>query len=100
MELECSIGVPENDSEITVYCGSQGPVSDREQVAEALGIPQEKVRIAHRYVVGFWRKEDVAGQVLAAIGAWVTRQPVKVLFSREESLRVHHKRHAEKCTTK
>jgi CO/xanthine dehydrogenase Mo-binding subunit len=97
MELECSIGVRDNEEEISVYCGSQGPMSDREQVSEALGIPLEKVRIAHQYVGGgFGGKEDVAGQVLAAIAAWVTRKPVKVLFTREESLLAHHKRHAEK----
>lgn len=97
MELECSIGVPEENGEITVYCGSQGPTFDRDQVAEALGIDPAKVRIAHRYVGGgFGGKEDVAGQVLAGVAAYVTGRPVKVLFTREESLRVHHKRHAEK----
>ena len=97
MELECSIGIRTSESEVTVYCGSQGPMSDREQISEALGIPLENVRIAHMYVGGgFGGKEDVTGQVLAAIGAWVTRKPVKVLFSREESLTTHHKRHAEK----
>jgi aldehyde oxidoreductase len=96
MELECSIGVPEKNGEITLYCGSQGPTFDRDQIAEALGIDPLKVRIAHRYVGGaFGGKEDVAGQVLASLGAYMTGHPVKVLFSRAESLRVHHKRHAE-----
>lgn len=97
MELECSIGVPEGNGEVTVYCGSQGPTFDREQVAEALGVETERVRIAHIYVGGgFGGKEDVTGQVQAGVAAFVTGRPVKVLFTREESLRVHHKRHAEK----
>jgi len=96
MELECSIGVPDANGEMTVYCGSQGPSFDREQIAEALGVKENQVRIAHMYVGGgFGGKEDVTGQVLAALGAHATGKPVKVLFTRAESLRAHHKRHAE-----
>ncbi len=96
MELECSIGVPEENGGMTVYCGSQGPTFDQEQVAEALGVDKAQVRIAHMYVGGgFGGKEDVTGQVQAAVAAAVTGRPVKVLFTREESLRAHHKRHAE-----
>lgn len=95
-ELECSIGVCEPDGVLTVYCGSQGPTFDRAQVAEAVGLPEEKVRIAHMLVGGgFGGKEDVAGQVLAGVAAFVLGKPVKVLYTRAESLRVHHKRHSE-----
>jgi len=96
LETECSIGVPESDGTLTVYCGSQGPVFDRKQVAVAVGLPEERVRIAHMLTGGaFGGKEDVAGQVLAGVAAYVTGRPVKVLFDRQESIRVHHKRHAE-----
>ncbi|MCL4393497.1 MAG: molybdopterin-dependent oxidoreductase [Chloroflexi bacterium] len=95
MEIECSIGVPEPGGRVTVYCGSQGPIDDRAQVAEALGIDKSQVRIAHQYVGGgFGGKEDVAAQVQAAVAARVTGRPVKIRWSRAESLRVHHKRHA------
>lgn len=96
VETECSIGVPEPDGTLTVYCGSQGPVFDREQVAVAVGLPEEQVHIVHMLTGGgFGGKEDIAGQVLAGVAAHVTGQPVKVLFDRQESIRVHHKRHAE-----
>jgi CO/xanthine dehydrogenase Mo-binding subunit/aerobic-type carbon monoxide dehydrogenase small subunit (CoxS/CutS family) len=95
METECSVAFPEPGGLMTVYCGSQGPTSDRAQVAAALGVQESKVRIAHMPVGGaFGGKEDVAGQVLAAIAARVTGRPVKVRFDRAESLRVHVKRHA------
>lgn len=97
METECSIAVPEHDGRMTVYCGSQGPTFDRAQVAEALGVEEAKVRIAHMPVGGaFGGKEDVAAQVLAAVAARAVGRPVKVRFDRAESLRVHHKRHAAK----
>lgn len=94
-ELECSIGVPE-DSGVAVYCGSQGPVFDRTQIAAALGLPEEKVRVAHMPVGGaFGGKEDVSAQVLAGVAAYLLQKPVKVRFTRYESLWTHHKRHAE-----
>ena len=94
-ELECSIGVPEGDG-VTVYCGSQGPVFDRTQIAAALGLPEEKVRVAHMPVGGaFGGKEDVSAQVLAGVAAYLLQKPVKVRFTRYESLHAHHKRHAE-----
>lgn len=95
LDLECSIGRPEEDG-VVVQCGSQGPPFDREQIAAALGLPEEKVRIAHVPVGGaYGGKEDVSAQVLAALAAYVVQRPVKVRFSRAESLRAHHKRHAQ-----
>ncbi len=95
LDLECSIGLPEGDG-VVVHCGSQGPPFDREQVAAALGLPEEKVRIAHHPVGGaYGGKEDVSAQVLAGLAAYLVQRPVKVRFSRAESLRAHHKRHAE-----
>ncbi len=94
-ELECSIGMPEGDG-VVVYCGSQGPPFDQAQVAAATGLPLEKVRIAHMPVGGaFGGKEDVSAQVLAGVAGHVLQRPVKVKFSRAESLSAHHKRHAE-----
>ena len=94
-ELECSIGVPEGDG-VVVYCGSQGPVFDRAQIASALGIAEDLVRVAHMPVGGgFGGKEDVSAQIQAGLAAYVLQRPVKVRFRRSESLSTHHKRHAE-----
>ena len=95
MELECSIAIPETDGSLTVYCGSQSPTDDRRQIAGVLGMPEKRVRVAHRYMGGgFGGKEDVAGQIHAALAAYLTGKPVKILWDRAESLRVHQKRHA------
>ena len=99
LEPECSIGVPAGyDAEhakLTVYVGSQIPYSDRHQVAKSLGLRDEEVRIRGTVMGGgFGGKEDITGQIHAALAAQVTGRPVKILYSREESLRVHPKRHA------
>ena len=95
MEPETSIGLVEDDGTIKIYVGSQGPVEDREQVAKVLGINEEMVQIAHMYMGGgFGGKEDIAGQIHAALAAFHTGRPVKVHWSREESIYVSYKRHA------
>ncbi len=95
MEPECSIAVPQEDGGLDLFVGSQIPFDDRRQVAEATGLPLEKVRVRGQKTGGaFGGKEDVAGQIHASLLAMATRKPVKLLFTRRESMLVHPKRHA------
>ena len=95
LEPEAGVAVPGPDGRITVYVGSQIPFEDRRQVAEALAIPREKVRIVQTAVGGaFGGKEDITVQIPTALLARATGRPVKLVFTREESMRVHPKRHA------
>ncbi|RME86940.1 MAG: aldehyde oxidoreductase [Anaerolineae bacterium] len=101
LEPECSIAVPTEDGRMEVYVGSQIPYADRAQVARALGWPQERVRIVGQTMGGgFGGKEDIAGQIHAALLAHATGRPVKLLFDRHESLLVHPKRHATEIRVK
>jgi selenium-dependent xanthine dehydrogenase len=99
MEPECAIGVPagydgEHDK-LTVYVGSQIPYQDRSQIARVLGLRDEQVRVRGTLIGGgFGGKEDIAGQIHVALLAQVTGRPVKMLYSRQESLLFHPKRHA------
>jgi xanthine dehydrogenase molybdenum-binding subunit len=94
MEPECSIAIPLKDGRMEVLVGSQIPYADREQVARALGVTQDRVRIRGALIGGgFGGKEDIAGQIHAALLAQATGRPVKILFDRQESLLVHPKRH-------
>ncbi len=99
LEPECSVAVPAgydaDHAKLTVYVGSQIPYSDRRQVAKSLGLDDEAVRVRGTVMGGgFGGKEDIAGQVHAALAAQFTGRPVKILYTREESLRFHPKRHA------
>ncbi|MBW7881510.1 MAG: molybdopterin-dependent oxidoreductase [Caldilineaceae bacterium] len=103
LEPECSIGVPAgwqdpihgSHEKLTVYTGSQIPYADRSQIARCLGLREEDVRVKGTVMGGgFGGKEDIAGQVHAALAAQITGRPVKILYDREESLRFHPKRHA------
>ena len=101
MEPECSIARPLEDDQIEVYVGSQIPYADRDQVAAALDLPIEKVRVRGPLIGGgFGGKEDIVGQIHAAMLAQVTGKPVKILYDRHESLLVHPKRHATQINVK
>lgn len=99
LEPECSLAVPAgydaDHPKLTLYVGSQIPYSDRRQVAKSLGLPDEAVRVKGTVMGGgFGGKEDIAGQIHAALAAQVTGRPVKIRYGRRESLRFHSKRHA------
>ena len=101
LEPECSIARPLPDGRMEVYCGSQIPYADREQVAAALNMPDDDVRIIGALIGGgFGGKEDIAGQIHAALLAQATGLPVKILFDRHESLLTHPKRHATQISLK
>jgi xanthine dehydrogenase molybdenum-binding subunit len=98
LEPECAIGVPkgfEGHDKLTIYVGSQIPYQDRNQIALAMNLPERDVRVIGTLIGGgFGGKEDIAGQIHVAMLATVTAQPVKMLYSRQESLIFHPKRHA------
>jgi len=93
LEPESALAVPEGDS-LTVYTGGQSVYDEYREIGMLLGIPREKLRIVSAYVGGgFGGKEDMSVQHHAALLAYLYNLPVKVTLSREESLRVHPKRH-------
>ncbi|UCD98155.1 MAG: molybdopterin-dependent oxidoreductase [Chloroflexota bacterium] len=101
LEPECSIARLTPEGRMEIYVGSQIPYADRNQVARVLGWPEERVRIIGMMIGGgFGGKEDIAGQIHAAMLAEKTGRPVKLLFDRHESLLVHPKRHATQIRVK
>jgi len=93
LEKEAAIALPE-DGGIKLYSQSQGIYEDRRQVAQILGLPEEKV---HVILVpnggGFGGKEDLSIQGHTSLFAYLLQKPVKLTLTREESIRLHPKRH-------
>ena len=93
MEPEASIAHRDNDC-ITVWASTQNPHFDRGEVAIALGLDQNRVRIVQQPTGGgFGGKLDISTQCHAALLAWHTRRPVKLVYTREESFIASGKRH-------
>jgi selenium-dependent molybdenum hydroxylase 1 len=94
MEPECAIALPEGEDGILLYSGSQSVYDEQKEISRMLNIPIEKVHCQTRLVGGgFGGKEDMSVQHHAALMAWYTKKPVKVKFSRQESMNYHTKRH-------
>jgi selenium-dependent xanthine dehydrogenase len=95
LEPECAIARVTGEGQLEVYVGSQIPFADRRQIAAALNVPEDRVRVIGTLIGGaFGGKEDIMGQIHAALLAQATGRPVKILYSRHESLLAHPKRHA------
>jgi selenium-dependent xanthine dehydrogenase len=82
-----------------VFSGGQGIWDDRRQVARILGVPDEEVRVTLVSNGGaFGAKEDLGINGHAALLARLCGRPVKVTLSRDESIRMHAKRHPLRMT--
>lgn len=94
MEPETAVGVPDGDG-VLVITSDQGVYNVQHEIMEYLSLPEDKVRIQAAVVGGgFGGKEDLSVQHHAALCAYLTKRPVKVSFSRQESINFHPKRHA------
>jgi xanthine dehydrogenase molybdenum-binding subunit len=101
LEPECAIARVTEEGRIEVYVGSQIPYADRSQIARSLDMADDEIRVIGTLIGGgFGGKEDIAGQIHAALLAKETGQPVKMLYDRHESLLVHPKRHATQIRVK
>lgn len=94
LEPEAGLGMFDPDDGVTVWIGTQAPFTVREEIASNLRLPKEKVRVIGMPMGGaFGSKFDLTIEVLLALGAYVTRRPVKIALTRKESLRMSTKRH-------
>jgi len=93
LETEGAVAMPFEDG-IHLYSNGQGIYVDRKQVASLLDLPEKKVRVTLVSTGGgFGGKEDMTVQGHASLFAWLLKKPVKVVLSRDESIRMHPKRH-------
>jgi aldehyde oxidoreductase len=94
LEPEATLAVPDGDGGLHVYSGGQGVWDDRDQLAEVLGVAPERITVELVSNGGaFGGKEDLSNQAQTALAAWVTGRPVVCVLTREQSLRMHPKRH-------
>ncbi len=94
LETEAALALPQNDGSVMLYANSQGIYEDRSQLAEILNLPPEKIRVVLcQSGGGFGGKEDLTVQHHACLAALKCGKPVKVKLNREESFRMHPKRH-------
>src|SRR2546426_2242852 len=86
---------------IEIQACTQSPYMDRSDIAKILGIAPEAVRIIPTAVGGgFGTKLDLSVQPFVALAAWHLRQPVRMVYSRTESIVSTTKRHPARMRLK
>ncbi|WP_278550479.1 selenium-dependent xanthine dehydrogenase [Cloacibacillus evryensis] len=98
LEPECALAFPYKDG-VKVYTSDQGVYDTRKEISIMLGWEPERIVVENKLVGGgFGGKEDVSAQHIAVLAALAVGRPVKVKFSRSESIAFHPKRHAMEGT--
>ena len=99
MEPEAALCYLRPDGVMEVIGSMQHPFSTRRFVASTLGLMLSEVEVKTVPMGGgFGGKDDTAALVCAraALCAWLLKRPVKLIYSREMSLRESYKRHPYK----
>ena len=95
LEPEAGLGYIDEDGRVTVRTSGQATHDDLRQMAAALSLPEDRVRVIYGAIGGaFGGREDTSVQVALAVAVHKLRRPVKIVWSREESIHGHGKRHA------
>ncbi|SNS60244.1 purine hydroxylase alpha subunit apoprotein [Anaerovirgula multivorans] len=93
LQPEAGLAYKEGDT-IVVCAATQYPHFDQLEIAEALQLPLEKIKVINTAVGGaFGGREDITMQIHLALAVKVTGKPVKTVYSRQESFEAHSKRH-------
>ncbi|MCI2057248.1 MAG: selenium-dependent xanthine dehydrogenase [Oscillibacter sp.] len=93
LEPECAVAYPDGDG-VTILSTDQGAYDTQHETMGMLGMDADHVKVQNQLVGGgFGGKEDVTVQHHAALIAYLSKRPVKVKLTRQESILIHPKRH-------
>lgn len=94
LQPEAGVAYVDDEGRITVVVAGQWNHEDLWQITHALDLPEDQVRVIYPAIGGaFGGREDMSVQIVLALAVMKLRRPVKIQWSREESMRYHHKRH-------
>ncbi len=94
LQPEACLGYVDDQGRVTLVVATQWPHDDIRQLAHILGLDESQLRVIVPAVGGaFGGREDMSLQPLVALAVHLLRRPVKMVWSREESIRGHGKRH-------
>jgi CO/xanthine dehydrogenase Mo-binding subunit/aerobic-type carbon monoxide dehydrogenase small subunit (CoxS/CutS family) len=101
LEPEAGIAYVDHDDVVTVLSPNQNITHHRHMLAKILDLPINKVRFIMSPVGGgFGGKEDMIYQGMLALAAMKTGQPVRLVYTREESIISTAKRHPARIAYK
>ena len=99
LEPEAGLAYVDHDGVVTLVCPDQNVTHHRHMLARIIAKPISKVRFIMSPVGGgFGGKEDMIYQGMLALLAMKTQRPVRLVFTREESIASTAKRHPSRTT--
>ncbi|MFZ5855444.1 MAG: xanthine dehydrogenase family protein molybdopterin-binding subunit [Chloroflexota bacterium] len=94
LQPEAGLAYIDEESRVTVKAGGQWTHTDVREIAHCLALPEEKVRVIYPAIGGaFGGREDMSVQIVLALAAWRLQRPVRIIWTRRESIIGHGKRH-------
>lgn len=94
LQPEAGLAYIDSEGRVTVEVAGQWAHTDQKQIAHALGLSEDQVRVIYPAIGGaFGGREDMSVQIVLALAAWKLQRPVKIIWSRRESIIGHGKRH-------
>jgi len=101
LEPEAGTAYVDEAGVVTIRMASQAVAFHHRGMVSILGLPAEKVRLIHVSPGGgFGARNDLSLHPYLGLAALHTRRGVKMVLTRQESLRFHTKRHAMEHTVR
>ncbi len=106
LQTESGLAYIDEEGRIAVITTGQWGIKDRKQIAHALQLDEDQVRVIYPMTGGaFGGREDISVQIIIALAVLKLQRlgnprPVKVIWSREESILGHCKRHPFRILTR
>ena len=94
LEPEAGLAYVDPQGVLNIVVATQYPYRDRRQIAPALDLSMNMVRVVQAPIGGgFGRKDDITAEIHVGLLALKTRRPVRLVYTREDSLIANTKRH-------
>ena len=94
LQPEAGLAYIDDQGRVTVVAGGQWTHTDAHEIAHCLALPEEKIRVIYPAIGGaFGGREDMSVQIVLALAAWKLGRPVRIIWTRRESIIGHGKRH-------
>jgi len=106
LQPEAGVAYIDDEGRVTVEVAGQWAHEDQMQIAHSLNLPIDRVRVKYPAIGGaFGGREDMSLQIVLGLAVMRLHErgidrPVRIIWSREESIIGHHKRHPAWVKTK